>query len=96
MVIKKEVVFITGFVIALALLQKKIDKNEEHMNAAGKRKRGGKSFSSKQEVRSLQRKFPYNSKNKNKPWWRCGCSGGGIGGCVKGACIGPGTITINF
>lgn len=37
--ISKEAVFITGFVIALALLQKKIEKNEEHSNASGKRKR---------------------------------------------------------
>lgn len=52
-------------------------------------------FSSREQVRRLQHQYPYKG-NEKKPWWKCGCSGGGVGGCVKGACIGPGTITINF
>lgn len=66
-------------------------------NASGRRTNKRQSFRSEvQQVRDLQQKYPYNSKNKKKPWWKCGCAHGGVGGCVRGACIGPGTITIRF
>lgn len=98
--INKEMIFIGGFVVALFLLKKKEEEGDDFVQAAGRistRKRPVKSdFRSASQVRALQKRFPYSAKNKKKPWWKCGCSGGGIGGCVKGACIGPGIITINF
>jgi hypothetical protein len=49
-----------------------------------------------EEVRDLQRRYPYEG-NKKKPWWKCGDKcGGGVGGCVGKACVGPGGITIKF
>jgi hypothetical protein len=49
------------------------------------------------QIRDLQRRFPYNKENMHKKWWKCGAKcGGGIGGCVGRACVGPGGITIKF
>ena len=49
------------------------------------------------QIRDLQRRFPYNEQNKSKKWWECGDKcGGGVGGCVGKACVGPGGITIKF
>jgi hypothetical protein len=58
MEIKKEVVFITGFVIALALLQKKINKNEEHMNASGKKRKEKKGIGQEEEDDTITTPFP--------------------------------------
>ena len=76
---------------AYAVYNKYISQKTEepHINASGKR------YGSVQEVRNLQRKYPYKG-NEDKPWWKCGCVGDEIGGCVGSVCIGPGIITIGI
>lgn len=97
--INKEMIFIGGFVIALYLLKKK-EGDYEFVEAAGRRRIRRapvkSDFRSASQVRRLQKMFPYNAKNKKKPWWKCGCGNEGVGGCVKGVCIGPGSISIRF
>lgn len=53
-------------------------------------------FSSVREVRELQKRYPYNEKNKKKPWWKCSCGNEGLGGCVRKVCVGPGTLSYAF
>jgi len=54
-------------------------------------------FSSAREVRELQKRYPYNERNKKKPWWKCACGNESVGGCVRGkVCIGPGGISYAF
>ena len=100
MMINKEMVFIGGFVIALFLLKKK-EEADEFVEAAGRRTRRREpvksDFRSASQVRRLQKMFPYDEgDNAKKPWWKCGCGNEGVGGCVKGVCIGPGSISIRF
>ena len=90
MVINKEIIFIGGFVIALALLNKKIEANK-FVNASGDKRgiSGLKSdFSSLAQLRRLQKQFPYKG-NEGKKWWKCGCASEGVGGCWRGNCLGP-------